>query len=327
MNNKINNTMKRVIYKKFGKPDVLEIEETQIPNLKKGQVLVRNMATSINGGDLNFRKGFKNKFINSLFKFPRTTGQDVVGEVVKISEDVSDFKVGDIVWGNTTTSTNALAEYVAIETNKLSFKPNNISILEAASFPCAANTALVALVYNGKLKKGEKVLIRGAGGVGFFAVQIAKSLGANVTVLGSKSTIDKMKQYGADEVFDYNTTKLEDLGKYDLIFDSVGTNHNILRKHLTKKGRLLTIAFKGVELIKLAFSVVFGKHRSRLVIAFPNNENLSHLAKLVDNGDIITEIDSIYSFENVVQAHKRAEERGIFGKIVVDINSGEYKIK
>lgn len=312
-------TMKRVIYNKYGGPEVLEIQETQIPKPKKGQVLVQNIATSINGGDLNVRKGFKNKLINSLSKFPRTTGQDVVGKIVEVGQGVTDFKVGDMVWGNTTTSTNGMAEYVAIETKKLSFMPSTISPLEAASIPCAGDTALVALVYKGKLKAGERVLIRGAGGVGFFAVQIAKSLGTHVTVFGSKSTLEQMKNYGADEVFDYRKTSLEDLGTFDLIFDSVGTDHNILRKHLTKNGRLLTIAFRAFELVKLVFSVRFGKHRSHLVIAFPNRENLTHLARLVDNGDIVTNIDSIYSIEQAVEAHRRAEQRGIFGKIVVDI--------
>lgn len=318
MNNK-SNTMKRVIYNRHGSPEVLEIQETAIPKLTKGQVLVQNFASSINGGDLNVRKGFKNKIINALTKFPKTTGQDVVGKVVAIDKEVTDFKIGDMVWGNTTTNTNGMAEYVAIESNKLSFMPTTISPLEAASIPCAGDTALVALVYKGKLKAGERVLIRGAGGVGFFAVQIAKSLGAHVTVLGSKTVIEKIKKYGADEVFDYHKTALEDLDTFDLIFDSVGTNHNILRKHLTKNGRLLTIAFRPLELVKLALSVRFGKHRSHLVVAFPNRENLTHLAQLVDKGDIITNIDSVYPIDQIVDAHKRAEQRGIFGKIVVDI--------
>ena len=175
MNNK-SNTMKRVIYNRYGSPEVLEIQETAIPKLTKGQVLVQNFASSINGGDLNVRKGFKNKIINALTKFPKTTGQDVVGKVVAIDKEVTDFKIGDMVWGNTTTNTNGMAEYVAIESNKLSFMPTTISPLEAASIPCAGDTALVALVYKGKLKAGERVLIRGAGGVGFFAVQIAKSV-------------------------------------------------------------------------------------------------------------------------------------------------------
>ena len=116
------------------------------------------------------------------------------------------------------------------------------------------------------------------------------------------------------------------LGKFDLIFDSVGKNHNILRKHLTPNGRLLTIAFQPHELVKLIFSVRFGKHRICLVIAFPNRENLTHLARLVDNGDIVTNIDSVYPIDEIVKAHKRAEQRGILGKIVVDI-AGQGNLK
>ena len=157
-------------------------------------------------------------------------------------------------------------------------------------------------------------------------MQIAKSIGAHVTVLGSKTVTEQIKNYGADEVFDYHKTSLEDLGKFDLIFDSVGTNHNILRKHLTPNGRLLTIAFQPLELVKLIFSVRVGKHRIRLVIAFPNRENLTHLARLVDNGDIVTNIDSVYPIDEIVKAHKRAEQRGILGKIVVDI-AGQGNLK
>lgn len=308
--------MKRVIYNRFGSPDVLEIEETQIPNLEKGQVLVQNYASSINGGDLQ-RKGFKSKILTALTKFPKTTGQDVIGKVVKLAPDVTDFKVGDMVWGNVTTDTNAMAEYVAISVKKLSLKPSTISILEGASIPCAGTTALVALVYKGKLKAGERVLIRGAGGVGFFAVQIAKSVGAHVSVIGSKSTLEQMKKYGADEVFDYRETSPKDLGTFDLIFDTVGTNQNPFRKQLSKNGRLLSISF--TEIGKLALSVRYGKHRSRLVIAYPNRENLTHLARLVDNGDIVAELDSVYPMEQIADAHRRTEQGGVLGKIVIDI--------
>lgn len=312
-------TMKRVIYNQFGGPEVLEIQEASIPTLTKKQVLVRNLATSINGGDLNSRRGFKSKFINTITKFPRTIGQDVVGEVIEVGKNVTDFKVGDMVWGNTTTSTNGLAEYVAIDTNKLSLMPKSLTPIEAASIPCAGITALVALIDKGKLKAGERLLIRGVGGVGFFAVQIAKAIGAHVTILGSKNAAEKMMAYGADEAYDYHTTSIEDLGSFDLIFDTVGTDHNLLRPHLTNKGRLLTIAFVAPELVKLLFSIRYGRHRSRLVIAFPNTDNLTRLAQLVDDGAIVPEIDSVYPINDVIKAHQRAEERGVVGKIVISI--------
>ena len=312
-------TMNRVIYNRHGGPEVLEIERTNIPVVKKNQVLVKNAATSINGGDLNIRKGFKSKLVNRLSRFPRTSGQDVVGRVVEVGPGVSDFQVGDLVWGNTTTSSNALAEYVAIDAQKLSLAPASLSPIEAASIPCAGDTALVALVYKAKLQAGERILIRGVGGVGLFATQIAASIGAHVTVLGSGPSINDIRAYGADEAYDYHTTPLSDLGTFDVIFDSVGTDHGVLRGHLTESGRLLTIAFKPAELVKLALSTRFGKHRSRLVIAFPNRENLTHLARLVDRGAIKPVIDSIYPMERIADAHRHADQRGVFGKITINI--------
>lgn len=315
--------MKRVVYNQFGGPEVLELQDTPIPQVKKGEVLVRMFATSINGGDLNVRKGTASKISSLLSRFPKTIGQDVVGVVDKLGPGVTDFKVGDMVWGNTTTSTNATAEYVAINVNKLSLMPSKISPIEAAALPCAGDTALVALVDKGNIKAGDRVLIRGAGGVGIFAVQIAKAFGAHVTVLASKATIEAVKKYGADEAFDYRKTSPKKLESFDIIFDTVGGELEEFRKKLKTGGKLLTIAFdveKPIRgMIRVLLSARYGQRRTRMVIAFPNRKNLSHLAQLVDNGDIVPNINSIYPMERIVEAHRHAEKRGILGKIIITI--------
>lgn len=316
-------TMKRVVYHRFGDPEVLEIQETDIPQPKKGQVLVRMFATSINGGDLNVRKGAGGKMAHILSKLPKTIGQDVVGIVEELGANVTDFEVGDKVWGNTTTSTNATAEYVVIEAKKLSIMPSQISPTDAAGIPCAGDTALVALVYKGKIKAGDRVLVRGAGGVGIFAVQIAKAYGAHVTALTSNATLEAVKNNGADEVLDYRKTSPEELGLFDIIFDTAGGDLEAYRKRLQPKGKLLTIAFYAENPIKgllgVLFSARFGQHRTRMVIAFPNRKNLTLLAQLVDKGAIIPVINSIYPMEQIVEAHRHAEKRGVFGKIVITI--------
>lgn len=315
--------MKRVEYHRFGDPEVLEIHESDIPEPKKGQVLVRMIATSINGGDLNVRKGAGGKMVHALSKFPKTIGQDVVGVVEKLGANVTDFNIGDKVWGNTTTSTNATAEYVVIETNKLSIMPDQISHIEAAGIPCAGDTALVALVYKGKIKAGDRVLVRGAGGVGIFAVQIAKAYGAHVTVLSSNATMEAVKNFGADEVLDYRKTSAEELGLFDIIFDTAGGDIEAYRKKLQPKGKLLTIAYdidnpiKG--LLSVLFTARFGHHRTRMVIAFPNRKNLTLLAQLVEKGAIIPVVHSIYPMDQIVEAHRIAENRGVFGKIIITI--------
>ena len=316
--------MKRVVYNRFGGPEVLEIQETSIPQVNNGEVLVRMFATSINGGDLNVRKGRGSKISSLLSRFPKTIGQDVVGIVDKLGPGVTDFKVGDMVWGNTTTSTNATAEYVVINVNKLSLMPSEISPIEAAALPCAGVTALVALVDKGNIKAGDRVLIRGAGGVGIFAVQIAKALGAHVTVLASKATIEAVKKYGADEAFDYRKTSPKELESFDIIFDTAGGELEEFRKKLKASGKLLTIAFdveKPIRgILRVILSARHGQHRTRLVIAFPNRKNLSHLAQLVNNGDIVPNINSIYPMDQIVEAHRHAENRGILGKIIITIS-------
>lgn len=173
----------------------------------------------------------------------------------------------------------------------------------------------------GNIKAGDRVLIRGAGGVGIFAIQIAKALGAHVTVLASKTTMDAVINYGADEVFDYRKTSSEELELFDIIFDTAGKDLKAFRKKLKPDGKLLTIAFDAEKPIRGLFSVLlsarYGQHRTRLVIAFPNRKNLTHLAQLVNNGDIVPAINSIYPMEQIVEAHRHAENRGILGEIII----------
>jgi NADPH:quinone reductase-like Zn-dependent oxidoreductase len=190
--------------------------------------------------------------------------------------------------------------------------------ITSAAFPCAGVTSLVALVDKGNLIAGEQVLIRGAGGVGSTSVQVAKVLGAHVTVLASKASMDAAISHGADEVFDYRTTSPEELGLFDIIFDTVGgAGREAYSKNLTPEGKLLTIAL--TSLFSAVLSLRHGKHRTRLVVGFYTRKTLEHLAQLVNNGDIVPIIDSIYPMEQIVEAHRHADNRGISGKIIIAI--------
>ncbi|KRM77149.1 NAD(P)-dependent alcohol dehydrogenase [Secundilactobacillus collinoides] len=313
--------MKRVVYNQFGGPEVLKLSKGEVPQVKRGQVLVKMAATSINGGDLAFRQG--PKYLKPFIRLPRALGQDVVGKVVALGSGVTDFHVGDRVWGNTTTSSNAAAEFVAVPAHKLSLMPVSLTMTEAAGLPCSATTALVALVDKGHIKHGDEVLIRGAGGVGTFGVQIAKTYGANVTILGSHETIAEMARLGADRALDYHRVKAEQLGKFDIIFDTVGTQQDAFRTNLKPAGRLLTISLDGQKFLTVVKSLRYGKHRSRVVVAFPNRANLSHLAELVDTGRVKPVTDGVYPMNQVVEAYQRAEKHGIVGKIVIQISEAE----
>lgn len=316
--------MKRVIYNKVGGPEVLEIQEAPIPTIKKNEVLVRMLATSVNGGDLGLRRG-DSKLVAKLTKYPQVMGIDVVGVVDHIGANVTDFKVGDKVWGNCGPNKGTTAEYFAVPASKIALLPDGLDPIKAAAIPTAGITALTALLKNGKLKKGEKVLIRGVGGVGLTGVQISKAHGAHVTALCSGATTDGVKANGADDVFDYHKTKLDELGQFDVIFDTVGTDLGALRKHLTKNGRLVTIAV--ASFMGDIMSVFYGKRRTRLALGFSNHEILNYLAKMVNKREIVPVIDSVYPMEQIAEAHRRAEERGLLGKIVISIADNNLLIK
>lgn len=307
--------MKQAIYKKAGGPEVLEIRETSIPEVKKGEVLVKMLATSVNGGDIGLRRGNPQK--EKLLKKPRVTGIDVVGVIEKVAPDVRDFKAGDRVWGNSGPLNGTAAEYFVIPAKKVSLMPDGIEATKAAALPTAGITAITALVDTGKLKSGERVLIRGVGGVGLTAVQIAKANGAHVTALASGKILDGIKAAGADEVYDYRKTSISELGRFDLIFDTAGKELNQLRKHLSDNGRLVTIVVS--EMPNAITSLIYGGKRTRLALGFSTHKRLDYLKKLVSDGKVVPVIDSVYPLEQIADAHRRSEERGILGKIVVSI--------
>lgn len=195
--------------------------------------------------------------------------------------------------------------------------PESMDPLDADALPTAGITAITALIDVGKIKSGERVLIQGVGGVGFVAVQIAKAHGAHVTARASGKVIEDVKKIGADEVYDYRKMPVEKLGQFDLIFDTAGTELNALRKHLVKKGRIVTIVVDQIG--NVMTSLLYGGHRTRLALGFSTHKRLDNLKKMVNDGNVIPMIDSVYSMEQIAKAHTRAEERGIFGKIIIQI--------
>lgn len=312
--------MKQVIYRKKGEPEVLELRDTPIPKVKKGEVLVKMLATSVNGGDLGLRRGNPKK-TQKMMKHPKVIGIDVVGIVDKLGEGVTDFKIGDLVWGNSGPNNGTTAEYFAIPAKKISLMPEGMEATTAAALPTVGITAITALLDVGRLKSGENILIRGSGGVGLTAIQIAKAHGAQVTALCSGKMSDGVKELGADKVYDYRKTPIEQLEKYDLIFDTAGGALNDLRKHLTSNGRLITVVVS--DALNVLTSLIHGKHRTHLALGFSTHKRLDYLKQMVDRGEIIPVIDSVYPMEQIVEAHKRAEERGILGKIVIRIAENE----
>jgi NADPH:quinone reductase-like Zn-dependent oxidoreductase len=245
--------MKAFIYEKYGPPETLRMAEVEKPAPQAGEVLVRVVATSVNAADWHIVRGkpmFSRLTLGLRRPKHRILGVDIAGEVGAVGGGISRFKPGDEVYANLLDhGYGGFAEYVSVPQDAVSLKPANLSFEEAAAVPMAAVTALQALRHHGEIQPGQKVLINGAsGGVGTFAVQIAKSYGAEVTGVTSTRNVDLVRSLGADHVVDYTTTDFTQSGeRYDLIHDAVG-NRSVgdLRGALADGGKAAVTGFSSM---------------------------------------------------------------------------------
>jgi NADPH:quinone reductase-like Zn-dependent oxidoreductase len=324
--------MKAIIHCEYGGPDVLNVEEVEKPVPNDNQLLVKVRAAAINPLDLTIRGTLLLRPLSGLRK-PKDTrlGVDYAGTVETVGKNVTNFKPGDEVFGG---KTGAFAEYICVLADRaVVLKPANMTFEQAASVPVAAITALQGLRDKGKIQAGQKVLINGAsGGVGTFAVQIAKSFGAEVTGVCSTRNVDLVQSIGADHVIDY--TK-EDFTKsdqrYDLIFDLVG-NHSFSerRRVLTPNGICVMAGIGGAGwrdgiLGRLA-GELNGYLRSRFTsqkfiayIAKFNKADMSILADLMQSGKMTPVIDRTYKFIEVSRALWYLQEGHARGKVVISL--------
>ena len=318
--------MKAIVYQGYGSPDVLKTMEMPIPTPKDDEVLVKVQAASVNAADLHYMRGkpFLLRLSSGLLK-PKNKilGSDFAGRVETIGKDVHQFRVGDDVFGS---KLGGFAEYVAVPENKLALKPVNISFEEAAAVPLAAATALQGLRDKGHIQPGQKVLVNGAsGGVGTFAVQIAKSFGAEVTGVCSTRNMDTVQKIGADHVIDY--TK-EDFTKnnqrYDLILAANGY-HSILdyRHALSSKGRYV---MSGGSMTQFAQALLLGpllsiaaSKKMGSMLGRTNQEDLGFMKQLLETGKVVPVIDKRYTLDEVPEAIRYLEEGHAQGKIVIRV--------
>jgi NADPH:quinone reductase-like Zn-dependent oxidoreductase len=326
--------MKAVIHEKYGPPEVLELRETEKPKLEENRVLVRVHATSINPADYHPMRGMilARTMGNTGLRKPKDGrfGTDFAGEIEEIGKSVTQFKPGDQVYG---VAPGAAAEYAAAREDKIALKPSNASFEEAAAVPIAAFTALQAVRDKGKVQPGQKVLVNGAsGGVGTFAVQIAKSYGAEVTAVASTRNQDLVRQIGADHAIDYTQQDFTKSGeKYDVILDTIG-NHSItsIRRALTPNGICIQIGFPGVAAFfgRIIYGIVSSKLSSKKVgffIAKSNSKDLQVLKELIESEKVKPVIDRTYTMKEISDAvryvegpnHRPGHARG---KVVVRID-------
>ncbi|MFT2815523.1 NAD(P)-dependent alcohol dehydrogenase [Leifsonia sp. A12D58] len=287
------------------------------------QVLVRVAATSVNAMDTDTRSGSLR--ILAGRRFPQGSGIDVSGTVEAVGSDVTGFRVGDRVWGIKAgffpRTTGAAAEFMAIEASLLAIMPLNVNDVDAAALPAVGVTAITAVRDTARVKAGDRVLVRGgAGGVGSVVVQYAHSLGAHVTALVSDRNIDLVLSLGADVALDRRTTRVDDLGEFDVIVDTVGSDLLRYRRHLSTHGRMVTIAFSSIgSMSAIVLSAVYGPKRIRTFFGQPARGVIAELTTIVEAGGIVPVIDGIYPLNDIAEAHRTLEAGGGRGKTVVRV--------
>ncbi len=324
--------MKAIVIEKYGSPDVLQFKEVEIPTPKDNQVLVRVQAASANPLDWHLMRGepFIARLMGTGLLKPKSSkvGADVAGRVEAVGKDVTQFKPGDEVFG---TCNGSFAEYACAREDRLALKPANVSFEEAAAIPVAATTALQGLRNKGQIQPGQKVLVNGAsGGVGTFAVQIAKSYGTEVTGVCSTRNLDMVHKIGADHVVDYTQedfTKNEQQ-RYDLIFDAVGNRSVSDYKRALKPGG--TCAVAGFSSMSRMFEhSALGPLRSKtgnkkvggMGMAKINQNDLVFLKQLVETQKVRPVIDRHYRLSETADAIRYLEAGHAQGKVVITVES------
>ncbi|MGR3741900.1 NADP-dependent oxidoreductase [Companilactobacillus sp. DQM5] len=311
--------MNAVVINNYGDENNLELTKLPIPKISDNQVLIQTKATSINPIDWKLREGYLKQMFD--WTFPIILGWDISGVITKIGANVTDWHVGDAVFARpATTKQGTYAEYVAVDANLLAHKPDNISFEEAAAVPLAGETAYQALITHGKLKKGESVLIQaGSGGVGTYAIQIAKSLGAHVTTTTSSKHFELVKELGADEIIDYKKEKISDkLTNIDLVIDTIGgktqeESFDILNRD---SGRQISIVGKS----KNTDNIIKNSNiKFQDIWLQPSGNDLQKIAALMKDGKVKSVIDTIIEFsrDGLVKAHKLSATNHSAGKIVI----------
>lgn len=307
-------TMKAVRMHAYGGPEVLEFEDAPLPACTPEDVLVRVRAAAINPVDWKIREGDLQSMLH--YRLPLIPGWDVAGEIVAIGADVETWAVGDAIISRPDISREgAYAEYIAIKANEIAPKPKTMNWLEAAAVPLAALTAWQCFELAG-LRAGQTVLVHAAsGGVGHFAVQLAKARGARVIATCSAANLDWVKQLGADEAIDYKQDDFTRLRDVDAVLDTLGGEVQEKSWSVLRPGGAQVSIITPPSEERAAQAGMRGLY----VFVQPNGDQLAEISRLIDNGKVRAMIDSVYPLEQAAEAHRKSQTGHARGKIVLDV--------
>lgn len=321
--------MKAIVQTEYGSPEVLSLKEVDQPIVSNAKVLVRIYATSVHAGDWHLMRGtpwLVRLMFGGLFK-PKTQvlGTDMAGIVEEIGSEVTQFKPGDRVFGDLSESGfGGFAEYVCVPESALVLKPNNLTFAEAATVPVSALAALKGLRDVGKIQSGQQVLINGAaGGVGSFAVQIAKAHGAIVTAVCKSRNTEMVRSIGADHILDYTQVDITQTGQqYDLILD-VAAYRSVFDylPILKPKGTYVLVGGSTARIFQvLIFGSLISKFTDRKIlplVSTPSQTELMVLKSMIESETLVPVIDRYYNLSEVPIALHRLEQRQVSGKIAI----------
>ena len=310
--------MKAIVLNEAGGVDKLIYQDIQKPVLKSGEILVKTKSIGLNPMDVHIRgnEQILTHFMGS--ERPVILGWDISGDVVEKAGDVTDFKVGDAVFG--LTKGKGYAEYVAVNTDIVVGKPENISYKEAAAVPVVGITAWEALIKIGNVKRGDKVLIHaGSGGVGYMAIQLAKYLGATVIATSSGKNREFVLSLGADQHIDYTIEKFYELVReVDFVLDPLGGATRLQSLDVVKKGGTI------VSIVPPQFEEAREKAHEKgvnlvLLLGKGDKEEMESLAGLLRDGILKVHISAMYPFSQMADAHLQIESKRTVGKVVVEL--------
>jgi NADPH:quinone reductase-like Zn-dependent oxidoreductase len=322
--------MKAIVCTQYGAPDVLRLQEVAKPIPRDDEVLVQVRAASVNAADVEILRGmWAARFGGPLRPQYKIPGSDLAGTVEAVGKNVEQFQPGDDVWGDLSFphGYGTFAEYVSVSENALALKPASMTFEEASTYPQSALISLQTLRDRGHIQPGQKVLINGAGGgMGTFAVQLAKYFGAEVTGVDSGSKLEMLRSIGADQVIDYAQKDYTRSGQsYDLILDVVAHRSVFdYRRALSPEGVFLIVGgslttFLQVVILGALISRMGSKKLGLNAYDANNKEDLAFLAELFESGKVVPVTDKFYPLSEVPEALRYLEEGHVLGKVVITV--------